>query len=62
VTETSTDDTDEADECTTIGSEAPGYDGYAAVSLADDEPLLYDRDEEDARLRSDTVVALETVV
>lgn len=59
MSETSTDD---ADEYTTVGPDAAGYDRYAAVSLADGELLLYDRDEEDAWLQSDAPVDLETAV
>jgi len=56
--ENGTEDGTSEREYVTVGLDAPDYEQYAEVTLEEEHVLLYDRDDEEAWMKSDTAIDL----
>lgn len=52
---------DDGADYTTVGVDAPQMERFDAITLEDGDLLVYDRDNEDAWIQTDTAVDLETL-
>lgn len=54
--------TDDGSDYTTVGVDAPRMERYADLTTEDGDVLVYDQDNEDAWIQSDTALRRELVV